>query len=59
MYGATSKDIKEPKIGWIFSGSLHARLQQLQRAHILRDADVRDPFALDFEAKTAAEAAAP
>lgn len=44
--------IDEPKVGWIFSGTLHGRLKQLQRSHIVTEEGVHDPFALDFDART-------
>ena len=52
LHGASGDSIHEPKIGWIFSGGLHARLRGLQRAHINREDVVRDPFNLDFQAKS-------
>jgi hypothetical protein len=55
MYGATAKDVKEPKVGWIFSGNLHARLQKLQRANIVRDDAVHDPFDLEIGARPSVE----
>jgi hypothetical protein len=50
LYGASGESIAEPQVGWIFSGGLHARLQKLLRANIVREEGMHDPFRLDFEA---------
>lgn len=51
LEGKDGDEVESPKVGWIFSSELHARLKQLQHDRREKNTPVKDPFGLDIDVK--------
>ncbi|NIP92184.1 MAG: hypothetical protein GWO24_01410, partial [Akkermansiaceae bacterium] len=51
LEGKDGDEVESPKVGWIFSSELHARLKQLQHDQRKKNTPVKDPFGLDIDVK--------